>query len=92
MHFDLYEKASTFMKNHIHTVDSKEEFYAFFNDPSKKGFIKGFWSEEPWIEEQIKKDLNVTIRCIPLADNHNEGICVISGKRAKKQVIYAKAY
>ena len=58
----------------------------------KSGFIRGYWGEESWIEEQIKKDLNVTIRCIPQDQSDKEGICVLSGKKSKKQVIYAKAY
>lgn len=88
----LYERAKLRLNEHVYEVSSKQEFYQFFEDPNKKGFIKGFWAEEPWIEEQIKKDLNVTIRCIPLEQSENEGICVISGKKATKQVIYAKAY
>lgn len=88
----LYERAKARLEEHVYQVSSKEEFYKFFENPDQKGFIKGYWSEEPWIEEQIKKDLNVTIRCIPLEQDAKEGICVISGKKALKQVIYAKAY
>lgn len=88
----LFEKAKLRLANHVYEVASKEEFYKFFQDPNQKGFIKGYWSGEPWIEEQIKKDLNVTIRCIPLEQPHREGVCVISGNKARVQVIYAKAY
>lgn len=88
----IYQKAHHHLHSHIHKVNSKQEFYAFFQDPSQKGFIQGFWSAEPWIEEQIKKDLNVTIRCLPLDVSQESGICVISGQKASIQAIYAKAY
>jgi prolyl-tRNA synthetase len=90
--FTLYEKAKARLDAHIFTVNSKEEFYAFFNDPQKRGFIKGFFSGEPWIEEEIKKDLNVTIRCRPLTDHQTSGTCVFTGKKTDQSVIYAKAY
>lgn len=90
--FTLLEKAKLRLHEHIYEVNSKEEFYEFFNDPSKKGFIKGYWSAHPWIEEEIKKDLNVTIRCIPLAQESREGVCIFTGEKTTKQVIYAKAY
>ena len=76
----------------VYEVKTKEEFYEFFKNDETKGFVKGYWGEEKWIEEEIKKDLNVTIRCIPLEQSNQEGVCIISGKKASKQVIYAKAY
>jgi prolyl-tRNA synthetase len=92
LQFHLYEKALQRLKDNIFTAESKEEFYEFFQNSEKSGFIRGYWGEESWIEEQIKKDLNVTIRCIPQDQSDKEGICVLSGKKSKKQVIYAKAY
>ena len=43
-------------------------------------------------QESIKKDLGVTIRCIPLDAEEEEGTCVISGKPSKRRVIFGKAY
>lgn len=90
--FSLLEKAKERLSGHIFELETREDFYAFFQDPEKKGFVRGFWSGEPWIEEEIKKDLNVTIRCIPLAQDGREGTCIFTGKKTNKQVIYAKAY
>lgn len=90
--FELLERAKTRLSQNVYELKSKEEFYEFFKNEETKGFVKAYWGEEKWIEEEIKKDLNVTIRCIPLEQTANEGVCVISGKKATKQVIYAKAY
>jgi len=92
----LYEKALTFRDQHTVKIDSKEEFYAFFTpqDEAKPEIHGGFALSHlcPSAEEQIKKDLNVTVRCIPLEIPEEEGRCIISGKKSLKRVICAKAY
>jgi prolyl-tRNA synthetase len=94
----LYRKAEQFQKSHIKRIDSKEEFYAFFTPKNAEspeihgGFALSHWSGEESVEEQVKKDLNVTIRCIPLDEPEEEGRCVISGKPSRKRVIFAKSY
>jgi len=94
----LYAKAQQFLDNHIKRIDSKEEFYAFFTPKNAEapeihgGFALSHWSGEEAVEEQVKKDLNVTIRCIPLDGPEEAGHCVISGKPSRKRVIFAKSY
>jgi prolyl-tRNA synthetase len=91
----LYQKALQFRDQHIKRIDSKEEFYQFFTGEETKihgGFALSHWCEDPQIEEIVKKDLSVTIRCIPLDSPLEEGKCVISGKKSKRRVIFAKAY
>jgi len=94
----LYQKAVAFRDQHIHRIDNKEEFYAFFTPKHADqpeihgGFALCHWSQDPLVEEQVKQDLNVTIRCIPLDGEPERGRCVISGKESSKRVIFAKAY
>ncbi len=94
----LYAKAEKFRNSHIHRIDTKEEFYKFFTPQNSEkpeihaGFALSHWSGEEAVEEQVKKDLNVTIRCIPLDEPEEEGRCVISGKPSRKRVIFAKSY
>jgi prolyl-tRNA synthetase len=94
----LLEKATKFRNLHTHKIDSKKDFYDFFTPKNAEnpeihgGFALSHWGEDPAIEEQIKNDLNVTIRCIPLDAPQEEGRCVISGKPSRRRVIYAKAY
>jgi prolyl-tRNA synthetase len=94
----LYEKAKKFRDSHIKKIDTKEEFYAYFTPKNREnpeihaGFALCHWSGEESVEAQVKNDLNVTIRCIPLDQPEEEGRCVISGKPSKKRVIFAKSY
>ncbi len=97
----LLARATKFRDDHTHLIDSKSEFYEFFSrDESagpnlRGGFVMAHWSGDPAIEQQIKEDLKVTIRCIPFADERTAegpGECVVSGKRSEKRVLFAKTY
>ncbi len=94
----LYQKALEFRNAHIHKIDTKSDFYDFFTAKNAErpeihgGFALSHWSEDPAVEEQIQKDLGVTIRCIPLDGSQEEGVCPVSGKKSRQRVIYAKAY
>lgn len=98
VHNALYEKALAFRDSNIIKIDTKEEFYRFFTPKNPEqpevhgGFAFSHWSGDAEVEEIVKKDLNVTIRCIPLDSPEEEGTCVISGKKSKKRVIFAKSY
>jgi prolyl-tRNA synthetase len=94
----LYHRALEFRDKHTKKIDDKEEFYSFFtaknhdNPEIHGGFALSHWSGEEAVEEKIKQDLNVTIRCIPMDFPEEEGTCVISGKKSLKRVIFAKSY
>ncbi len=95
---NLFNRAKKFRDSHIQKIDSKEEFYAYFtpknleNPEIHGGFALSHWGEDAAIEEKIKQDLSVTIRCIPLEGPGEEGNCPFSGKKSSRRVIYAKAY
>lgn len=93
----LLQRASDFRNTHTHKIDTKEDFYAFFTPKNPKnpeihaGFALTHFSEDSDIEEKIKQDLGVTIRCIPL-DEEEEGTCPFTGKKSTRRVIFAKSY
>ncbi len=95
---NLYQKALKNRNQHMKKIDSKEEFYAYFTPKNTEspeihgGFALSHWSGDPEVEKKIKDDLGVTIRCIPLEGEQEEGACVITGKKSKQRVIYAKSY
>jgi prolyl-tRNA synthetase len=95
---NLYKKALIFRDGHMKKIDNKDDFYAFFTPKNQGqpeihgGFAYAHWCGDPAVEEQVKNDLAVTIRCIPLDEEQEEGICVITGKKSKQRVIYAKSY
>ena len=41
---------------------------------------------------KIKKETKATIRCIPITRKQNEGKCMVTGKKSKGMVVFAKAY
>ncbi len=94
----LFERALKFRAEHIKKIDTKEEFYAFFTPKNAEnpeihgGFALAHWCGDTDVEEQIKKDLSVTVRCIPTDAPLEEGKCPFSGKPSQRRVIYAKSY
>ncbi len=93
----LLQRALEFRNAHTRKIDTKEEFYAFFTPKNPKnpeihaGFALTHFSEDPDIEEKIKQDLGVTIRCIPL-EQEEEGTCPFTGKKSTRRMIFAKSY
>jgi prolyl-tRNA synthetase len=87
---NLYNKAKSFRDASITAVDSWDAFKSVLNE--KGGFISAHWDGTPETEEKIKEETKATIRCIPLNNIVEEGICVYSGKPSKQRVLFALAY
>ncbi len=88
----LYQKALNFRDRHMKKIDNKEELFNFFNREGEGGFALAHWSEDAAAELDLKEQLGITIRCIPLDQEKEVGRCVMSGKLTPYRVIYAKAY
>jgi prolyl-tRNA synthetase len=88
-----YKRALDFQQQNTKIIDSKEDFYAYFADKNKNGngFALAHWNGSEAIEQQIKKDLKVTIRVIP-DDASEAGICPFTGEASAQRVVWAKAY
>ena len=95
---NLYDRAQKFQEENTRVIESKKEFYDFFTpeNPAKPeihgGFALAHWNGSREIEEQIKNDLKVTIRAIPLDDSSEQGQCIFSGEASARRVIWAKSY
>jgi prolyl-tRNA synthetase len=98
---NLLQRALEFRDANTHVVDSKDAFYDFFTPKNSAkpeihgGFALTHWDGSREVEEQIKNDLKVTIRCIPFDDPANPpeaGTCPFTGKASARRVIWAKAY
>ena len=94
----IYERAQAFRREHTKTIDSKEEFYAFFTPKNADkpeihgGFALTHWNGSAEVEAQIKEDLKVTIRCIPFEEMPQPGTCPFSGEKSAQRVVWAKSY
>ncbi|MEI6348432.1 MAG: proline--tRNA ligase [Bacteroidota bacterium] len=71
-------------------VNSYTEFIEVLD--SKGGFISAHWDGTPETEEKIKQETKATIRCIPLDNNLEDGVCIYSGKPSIQRVIFARSY
>ncbi len=87
---DVFNKALKYRDEHITKVDSYEEFKKVLEE--KGGFISAHWDGTEEEEEQIKEETKAIIRCIPLDDDIDEGISLISKKPSKRRVLFAKSY
>ncbi|MDI1318464.1 proline--tRNA ligase [Flavobacterium sp.] len=87
---DLFNRALEYRNTHITEVDSFEEFKNVLEN--KTGFIAAHWDGTPETEEKIKELTKATIRCIPLDQKKEEGICIFSGGKSAGRVLFAKAY
>jgi prolyl-tRNA synthetase len=96
----LLERATQFRDANTRVINSKEEFYDFFTPKNAGkpeihgGFALAHWSGSRDVEEQVKSDLKVTIRCIPFdgPTPPEAGTCIFSGAPSPRRVIWAKSY
>ena len=87
---DLFEKAKAFRADNITKVDDFKTFQEVIK--GKGGFISAHWDGTNESEEAIKKATKATIRCIPLDNVKEAGVCVYSGKPSNQRVLFAKSY
>ena len=86
----IYQKAFDFRKENTTEVNSWEEFKQVLED--KAGFLSAHWDGTPETEDKIKELTKATIRCIPLDQVPEQGVCVYSGRPSSGRVLFAKAY
>lgn len=86
---NLYQRALEFRKNNLHQVDTYEEFKTQLKE--KGGFYLAHWDGTEETEAKIKAETQATIRCLPF-DEHEDGVCMVTGKHSKQRVIISKAY
>jgi len=87
---NIYKKANDFKNKNSHTAKNYEDFKNVIKN--KSGFVYAHWDGTVETEEKIKKETKATIRCIPITRKQNEGKCMVTGKKSKGMVVFAKAY
>jgi prolyl-tRNA synthetase len=87
---NLFETSLARRTAGMHTVDTYEEFKTQLE--AKGGFYLAHWDGTAETEEQVKKETQATIRCIPLDIPSEPGVCMVTGKPSAGRVVFAKAY
>ena len=97
---EMFDKAKARMDQNIRTdITTPEAFKAYFASSNewiedakigKVAFVKGKWCGDSATEE-ILKEMKITIRCLPLKQSGTTGKCLLTGKDATLDVIYARS-
>lgn len=93
----LFDNALKLREENSKEINSLDDFKAFFTPKNEKqpeihgGFAHCHFVDCPEVD-QICKELKVTIRCIPLAGEQEQGTCIFTGKPSQGRAIFAKAY
>jgi prolyl-tRNA synthetase len=87
---NLYQKAKTLNAAKTYSADSYDEFKKILEETP--GFIMAHWDGTPETEQKIKEETKATIRCIPLDNKQERGVCIYSGKPSVQRVLFARAY
>jgi len=89
IHNNLFAEAADFLKSNTKKADSYDEFKKIVENG---GFIRCGWDGTSETELKIKEETGATTRIIPFDENPKNLKCIYTGKPAKHEVIFAKAY
>jgi prolyl-tRNA synthetase len=86
----MFNRAKDYRDSHITRVDTWDEFVATLD--GKGGFVSAHWDGTGETEDLIKDETKATIRCIPLDNPQESGMCIRTGKPSSQRVLFARAY
>ena len=87
---NLFNRAKKYRDEHITKVNTWDEFVAVLD--TKAGFVSAHWDGTPETEDKIKEMTKATIRCIPLNNEQEAGVCILTGNPSAQRVLFARAY
>ena len=87
---NLFLEAKDFQVKNTHNVKNFDEFKSVIENEG--GFIKCGWDGTAETESRIKELTKATIRVIPFEQDIDHLKCIYTNKKAKYEVIFAKAY
>jgi prolyl-tRNA synthetase len=87
---NMYDKAKAFQTAHISNAGNWDEFVQLLD--TKGGFVAAHWDGTGETEDTIKEQTKATIRCIPLDNKQEAGVCILTGKPSIQRVLFARAY
>ena len=87
---NIYERAKSFRAAHTTRVDSYDEFKRLLDE--EPGFLLAHYDGTSETEERIKDETKATVRCLPLNEADEEGICMVTGQPSPRRAYFARAY
>lgn len=86
---NLFEHAKNRLIGNTVLVNNWDEFV---KEIESGKFVSAHWSGDPVVETQIKEETGATVRCLPIGQAKEDGVCIKSGKPSSGRVIFAKSY
>jgi prolyl-tRNA synthetase len=86
-----FTRAQERQQQRMRVITNEADFYRFFKEEDG-GFAVAQWCGDEAIEEKVKTDLSVTIRCLPFDMANQPGTCIFTGKPSKQPAVFAKSY
>ncbi len=90
IHEGMLEKAKLNVLENTRIALTYEDFKKTID--KEAGYIKMMWCGDRACEDLIKEETSATARCIPFVQEHLSDTCPVCGKKAVKEVLFAKAY
>jgi prolyl-tRNA synthetase len=87
---NIYTRAKEYRDAHTTRVESYDEFKQVLD--GKGGFVVAHYDGTSETEELIKEQTKATVRCLPLAEPDEEGVCMVTGKPSARRAWFARAY
>lgn len=90
---NYFKEATQFRDQRLHhDLKSFDEFKQFFLS-AQEGFVIGKWCGDSASEQMLNEaDLKVSIRCLPINQSNTEGKCILTGKPATQDAVFARSY
>lgn len=95
---NYFNQAKELRDAHLRSdIKDFEEFKHYFTPKNSEkpeihgGFVLAKWCGDPETEKLLD-NLKVTIRCIPLEQSGTEGKCILTGRPATLDAVFAKSY
>ncbi|MBN1517089.1 proline--tRNA ligase [Candidatus Sumerlaeota bacterium] len=95
---NLFSRAKAYRDEHTRKIGNEDDFRAFFTPDNAErpeihgGFALAHFCGDAEIEDQIARELGVTIRCLPVEGEKEPGTCIFTGKPSAQRAVFGKAY
>jgi len=87
---NMFDRALQMRKDNTFFAKDYDEFKRILSD--KHAFVEAFWDGSNDDEGKIKDETKATIRVILFQSNDEEGPCMLTGRKTKRKVVFARAY
>lgn len=88
IHASLLARASRFQGERTKDVTNYDDFQAAV----RTGFARVWWAGSNEDEKRVQEETQATLRCFPLDQPDDTGICFYTGRPADKIAIFGRAY